>query len=223
MLNRDAALKVNTDGVLLAAWAELESESQVLDIGTGSGVIALILKDRYATAKITAIDIDEKSINEARSNFLLNNFNIETHLCAFQELNTKTTFDHFVCNPPFFQNSTVPDSPTDFISKHNESLTPEDFWSKIASISRLQSTVQLIIPFVLSSDFDKLASACNFKLKRECLVQGKENGPVIRVLKQYKKNYTGNKQSDQLFIRKENSNDFGEKYRTICKDLYLKF
>ena len=101
------AMKVNTDGVLLGVLAEAELPARILDIGTGTGVIALILAQRYASATITAVEIDENAAKTAGANFSQSVFNSRLQLFhspfeVYFEENRENKFDLIVSNPPFF-------------------------------------------------------------------------------------------------------------------------
>ncbi|NNK90769.1 MAG: methyltransferase, partial [Saprospiraceae bacterium] len=130
--NSNAAFKVNTDGVLLAAWTTLEKGKSCLDIGTGSGVIALILSHRYPTINFSAIDIDPTSYNEAIYNFRLNQKPIKCLLDDFKSFRPKMKYDHFVSNPPYFKSSTLPSSEKKQVSKHQGILDMKNLWSGVS-------------------------------------------------------------------------------------------
>ena len=100
------AMKVGTDGVLLGAWAPLIQPRHILDIGTGSGLIALMLAQRYPQAQVTGIDIDTASIEQAAANVAASPFaeRVSVKCQALQALQDATaSFDAIACNPPFFE------------------------------------------------------------------------------------------------------------------------
>ena len=102
-----SAMKIGTDGVLLGAWTDIEGDSRILDVGTGTGLIALMLAQRNASAEIVGVDISHEAIEEARDNFLNSPWAkrlsvTEGDVCSF-ESNEK--FDHIVSNPPYFVDS----------------------------------------------------------------------------------------------------------------------
>jgi len=103
------AMKVGTDGVLLGAWADMEQARSILDVGTGSGLIALMAAQRNLTAAITAIDIDESAIIQARENFdrspWVNRLTAEPISLEDFAGSTDAMFDVIVSNPPYFHQS----------------------------------------------------------------------------------------------------------------------
>ena len=135
-------MKVGTDGVLLGAWcplmqlrsSEVEEGRKVLDIGTGSGLIALMLAQRLPKAQITAIDIDTDAVEQATYNFSISPWSerLDCQQTALQDLAGEGIYDLIVSNPPYFQDSLKnPDNQraiarqTDTLSYH-ELLTDSD-------------------------------------------------------------------------------------------------
>lgn len=105
-------MKINTDGVLLGAMAEFAQPTSILDIGTGTGVIALMLAQRFANAEVEAVEIDEQASETARLNFLNSKYSyrLTVHNTSFQifsALYAEKKYDLIVSNPPFFLNSLV--------------------------------------------------------------------------------------------------------------------
>lgn len=100
------AMKINTDGVLLAALVESNEPRSILDIGTGTGVLALMMAQRFKYAKIEAIEIDEQASATARKNFQLSVFHARllVNNIAIEKYNTLEKFDLIISNPPFFIN-----------------------------------------------------------------------------------------------------------------------
>lgn len=96
-------MKVGTDGVLLGAWADLEHAGTILDIGTGTGVIALMAAQRNLQASVDALEIDTEACEEARENVEASPWKerIRVFGCALQEFKPEQGYDCIVCNPPF--------------------------------------------------------------------------------------------------------------------------
>ena len=104
------AMKVGTDGTLLGAWAELvKADGRILDIGTGTGLIAMMMAQRYPEARITAIDIDEMAVLQAVDNVNASPFadRIEVFQADVNAFEPTEKFNSIVCNPPFFNNAMV--------------------------------------------------------------------------------------------------------------------
>lgn len=111
------AMKVGTDGVLLGAWADIRDKKHILDIGTGSGLIALMAAQRNPKTKIHAIEIDPEAYSQAKENITSSPWadRIELFLGAIQQFSPENGYDAILCNPPFFIRSTpTPFSGTNF-------------------------------------------------------------------------------------------------------------
>jgi tRNA1Val (adenine37-N6)-methyltransferase len=98
------AMKVGTDGVLLGAWADIEGDSSLLDVGTGSGIIAIMAAQRNATAHITALDIDADAVAQAQRNIATTPWceRIATKCADMRSFDSVAKFDRIISNPPYF-------------------------------------------------------------------------------------------------------------------------
>ncbi|MEZ7884568.1 MAG: methyltransferase, partial [Bacteroidales bacterium] len=119
-------MKVNTDGVLLGAWAKIRPlDKTILDIGTGTGVIALMMAQRAPEAFITAVEIDEESSIEAEMNFSTskwaNRLKIENYsIQEFAKTNQSSKFDLIITNPPYFDQSLKSNKERKSIARHSD-------------------------------------------------------------------------------------------------------
>lgn len=148
-------MKINTDGVLLGALADVKDAKQICDIGTGTGVIALMLAQRNHFSKIDAIDIDAKAVNTATLNFNNSLFHERLkchhhHFEEFFEFHPENKYDLIVSNPPFFLNSLHSPSPSKTLARH----TTEKFFVDLLRVSALHLTangvLQLVVPLDIS-------------------------------------------------------------------------
>lgn len=150
-----SGFKVGTDGCLLGAWAKVEEAEHILDIGTGSGVIALMLAQRNANAKISAIELNSESAAQAEMNFKNSKFSdritlTNIDLKSFAEKHHKS-FDHIVCNPPFFSQSTPKAIESQNQARHDQSLPLDLLFESSKNITKENGRLSLIFP----SDRDK--------------------------------------------------------------------
>ncbi|MBO5818034.1 MAG: methyltransferase [Paludibacteraceae bacterium] len=147
------AMKVGTDGVLLGAWCPIQIENpsntfNILDIGTGSGLIALMLAQRAPYALITAIDIDQKAVEQAQYNFSISPWKerLECHLSALQQVEGEELFDLIVSNPPYFQDSLKNPDNQRAMARHTDTLSYEELLSNSARLLKQQATLALVLP-----------------------------------------------------------------------------
>ncbi len=149
----NCAMKVNTDGVLLAALVEVAEPKQILDIGTGTGVIALMLAQRYAEARIDAVEIDEKAAQTARENFNNSPFanRLNLYSASFEDYfhqHPQTKYDLIISNPPFFINAFKSNTATKELARH----TDEQFLHKLVSQSAVHLNDTGLLTFILPLD-----------------------------------------------------------------------
>ena len=198
-----AAMKVNTDGVLLPAWVTLPAsrecpknnleETMVLDAGSGTGVISLIMACRLARKgaafKIHGIDIDQASYEESLFNFESSpwNNNIVASHISLQQYSKDTLnhgiFDMVLSNPPFFSNSLKTPSLRRSIARHNDLLPPGELLESSFNILKEDGILALVLPANEGNDLVALAASNGmFDLKRLCRLKTLENKEPKRYL-----------------------------------------
>lgn len=123
-----SAMKIGTDGVLIGAWARVEGCRNILDVGTGTGLIALMTAQRNAEVHVTAIDIDNMAAEEARLNALRTPWHERiTVLCAdVRDYNPATKFDHIISNPPYFNDALRSPDVARNTARHTDTLGYEE-------------------------------------------------------------------------------------------------
>ena len=166
------AMKVNTDGVLLGVLTNAVSPKNVLDIGTGTGVIALILAQRFSSAKITAVEIDEKSACTASNNFANSMFNARLQLfhSSFEDYfqkNSGKKFDLIISNPPFFIDSLRSDDVLKGIARHTDQVFFENMLRDSANNLESQGELVLIVPVTISGLIQKLSLSFGLYLQKK--------------------------------------------------------
>ena len=218
------AMKVGTDGTLLGAWAEMErDDGRVLDIGTGTGLIALMMAQRYPEAKVTGIDIDEMAVSQAVENVQGSPFadRIEVFQADVKAFEPTGLFDSIVCNPPFFNNALVcPDSHRTQ-ARHTLSL---NYQQLIAAAWRLLCD-EGVFSVIISNDFfqqlESEAHLAGFFLTRVFGVRTIEGKPIKRYLIEFKK-YPHKELIKKDVMIEDAPNTRSEWYRELTKDFYIK-
>ena len=194
------AMKVGTDGVLLGAWAQ--GGERVLDIGTGTGVIALMMAQRYAEAHVVAVDIDEAAVRQARQNADASPFGdrVEVVLSSIQDYATSCSlsfgegrgdvpahFDSIVCNPPFFVDSLKAPDQQRSLARHADTLPFAELMRSAYRLLSDDGELSVVIPFDYRRRLDDEAFLCGFFPSRVCAVRTKSTKPVRRYLLAYRK------------------------------------
>ena len=217
-------MKVGTDGVLLGAWAT--GGNRILDIGTGTGVIALMMAQRFHNSFIEAIDIDLDAYKQATENVSASPFATQISVkhislqgfvkdqCAITN-DKMGCFDSIVCNPPFFSNSMKNSDKQRALARHTDTLKHEELMKCVAPL--LESSLgefSVIVPADAKRHFDDCAALAGLFPSRVCSVYTSERKPVRRFLLAYRKIPSSQIDSDSLLI--------GSKaYRNLLQDFYL--
>jgi tRNA1Val (adenine37-N6)-methyltransferase len=166
------AMKVGTDGVLLGAWMPLSNAQHMLDIGTGTGLIALMAAQRHANLHITAIEIDRSSAEQAAENVQESPWKdrIKVIRTDFKDYRSDIRFDTIVSNPPFFPRSlTCPDASRSQ-ARHDISLSYSDLLQGVDARLTVEGTFSVILPTDYLNEFINEAASHNLFPMKRCYV-----------------------------------------------------
>lgn len=225
-------MKVGVDGVLVGCWAVPMETVRILDVGTGCGLIALIMAQRFPEVRITGIEIDEASVEEARENVMESPWNdrisIE-HLSFSDMADGGRRFGMIVSNPPYFDSGVSDITTRREQARHQGELSPSVILDKGRRILEEGGGVAMIVPAELSEGIRADAESLGYTLIRKCLVRGHSDAPFKRVLVQFIKVKEGFAQKlnmkceDETLTLEVAPGVPTEEYRELCKDFYLKF
>lgn len=217
------AMKVNTDGVLLGAWQNVNEATRILDIGTGCGVIALMMAQKNHTANIDAIDIDFDAIEQAKENFSNSPWHnrLTAIHCAAQEFAPGKKYDLIISNPPYFiadfQN---PDHKKN-VARHGVTLNYEDLVKVFVRLLTVNGKALVAIPVFNFSIFESLANGQNlFVTGYTEVVATAGKPPYLALIQLEKSNQIPFKTVLQI---QEANGKFTSAYKDLTKDFYLKF
>ncbi len=219
------AMKVGTDGVLLGAWTNVENASKVLDIGTGTGLIALMLAQRNIQLTIDAIEIEKNSARQAASNFQLSKFSerIVVQEISFQEFcgaQKVPAYDLIVCNPPYFSSSLRAVSDERTLARHDDVLSLDELFEGVSVILNPKAYFALILPADLFSKANDLAKKHSMYLIRVLHVKPTPEKEEKRVCVEY-----GFKscipEEETIVIEEYGRHGYSKEYISLTKDFYL--
>lgn len=225
-------MKVCTDACLFGAWAiehELvQNASTILDIGTGTGLLSLMMAQKNSIGKITSVEIEPNAANQASSNFALSTWNdrlsvVNTSIQDYASSHTNQ-FECIISNPPFFETDLPSPDNNKNLAAHSAALPWETFASKVSKLLNKEGLFFVIIPSIRAYTMQKLMETNGMQLIEETTVFNKEKQLPFRSFLQFKK--TNQQPSgilrNKLFI-KEANNEYTEVFKSLLKDYYLQF
>ncbi len=217
-------MKVGTDGVLLGAWANVDNTKTILDVGTGTGLIALMLAQR-SNATIDAVEIDASSAQQAIENVNHSRWQNRVNIFnqSFQQFanNNERGYDLIVSNPPYFIKSLKSDEVARTVARHNELLPHADLLKGVSSLLNINGKFAGIFPYVEGNVFVALATEYGLYCIKRVSIYGKTNGPVKRLLLEFSREKTALTE-DSLTIRNQHG-EYTPEYINLTKDFYLAF
>ncbi len=220
---KSTAMKVGTDGVLLGAWSNI-SEENILDIGTGTGLIAIMLAQKTENSIIDAVELEVEAYKEAQQNIKNSKWanRITANNCAIQNYTTDKKYDLIISNPPFFTASTKAPNSDRNSARHTDDLSFKDLIEAVVKLLKLNGTLSLILPVTEAEHFIDLAKQKQLFLYRKCIVKPNPTKPAKRTLMEF--SFSPNDViQEELTIETETRHQYTKEYISLTKDFYLKF
>lgn len=218
------AMKVGTDGVLLGAWTKAGTGIRsILDVGTGSGLIAIMLAQK-CNADIWGVDIDADAILQAEENGRRTLWGNRLHFVQTDvaEYRHPAGFDLIVCNPPFFEKALQSPDKKRCTARHSENMPFDTLIGKVCDLLNPDGLFNVILPAQVAGDFVQAAWERGLNLYRKCAVYTKPYVPAKRALLGLKKGRAEYPATNSLFIYNERG-CYTEEYRKLTEDYYLGF
>jgi len=222
VVQEQSAMKIGTDGVLLGAWAPISQARQILDIGTGTGLIALMCAQRHPEVQITALEIEKKAAQEAQYNFEQSPWPNRLHLRhtdvrIFEE---EEKFDVIISNPPFFDETTSSSETSRNMARHTQNLNLSILIEKSRRLLNTSGEINLILPAQKKEKLEFILDKNKLYINQLCLVRGKAESKIKRILVNI-----GQKKvktlTTELIIEKER-HIYTDAYIKLTKDFYLR-
>lgn len=217
-------MKVGTDGVLLGAWAEVSNARRALDIGTGTGLIALMLAQRNPELIVHAVEIDEVACQQARSNVEQSPWpdRVTVFFDSIQDF-AKTNvepYDLIVSNPPFFSGGTFSDNHDRNSIRHTIKLPHGDLLAATRKLLSKAGRFCVILPYVEGLRFEEMAKQYHLFCTKIMEVRSLADKPVERLLMQFER-ISGPVEKTELIIQKEGRNNWTDEYIELTGAFYL--
>ncbi|WP_166385834.1 tRNA1(Val) (adenine(37)-N6)-methyltransferase [Polaribacter sp. 11A2H] len=222
------AMKVGTDGVLLGAWCSVDAyPDTILDIGAGTGVIALMIAQRCDAMTIDAVEVDENAYEQTVANFEESDWGdrLYCYNATFTEFaeeiaEEEETYDLIVSNPPFYTDDFETEDTARNKARFTSSLSFDELIVGVSKILSKNGNFSVVIPFKEEESFINLAKENNLFLNRICRVQGNKTSEIKRCLLAFSFDET-EIQEESLIIEIER-HKYTEDYINLTKDFYLK-
>jgi tRNA1Val (adenine37-N6)-methyltransferase len=214
--------KVGTDGVLLGAWVAIENVNRILDIGTGTGVIALMVAQRTPPeVQIDAVEFEKEDAAQATENVLQSPWpgKIKVYHTAIQDFHPDKKYDLMVSNPPYFVNSSLPPEKKRSQARHTRELSFEDLLYSAHRLLAPSGRLAVILPFEEGLTFLELAKGRHLYCQRQCAFRSRSHKPIERWLFEF-----GDR--ERAFVNEElvlydDGEAWSAQYRRITQDFYL--
>jgi tRNA1Val (adenine37-N6)-methyltransferase len=216
------AMKVGIDSVLLGSWVAVNgSERNVLDIGSGTGLLALMMAQKIPDARIVACEIDENACEQARENISSSEWNekitvINADIRAYTQNSGK--FDLIICNPPYFEKSLKSQNCGRNFARHNDWLPFPDLIDCVHRLLCRTGRFALIVPEEKAATIIELAGDKKLFPARRLNVRSTESKPVNRVILELSYIFQA-PEENTLIVRAENV--YSTAYKSMTKDFYL--
>lgn len=217
------AMKVGTDSVLLACLTDVARYKTALDIGTGTGIIALMLAQKNPSLLIDAVEIDDDAFIQAKENIEVSVFakQIQIHHCALQDFETNKKFDLIISNPPYFigKNNFSIQNIQRAKARHDDDLPFDVLIHKAYNLLSDSGVLRVILPAQEAKVFIALALQNDLHLQSQTYLKPKPGKAYNRVIIQLGKTEQAVKENEFTIYHEDGSQT--EWYKETCKDFYL--
>jgi len=231
-------MKVGTDGVLLGSWANVTGAQRILDVGTGTGLIALMLAQRTENTEqqmaqkpvqIHAIEIDRAAAQQAQENVANSTWHNRIQVYCFP-LQTyvercQITYDLIIANPPFFENAYKASNMARTVARHTDTLTLDNLLHAASQLLVAQGRICVIYPVEMAQEFLIQSQILGFSCLRMLRVKPTAQLPVKRILLDLMKNEEGCHQwhcQEETLVLEKHRHIYTPEFTRLVKDFYLK-
>lgn len=218
-------MKVNTDGVMLGAWSDVNGKKKALDIGTGTGVIALMLAQKSEDLDVVGIDIDVDSCRQAEINAKQSKFKDqveikEISLQAFAMVSAHI-YDLIISNPPFFTGGTFSSNENKANVRHTIKLSHIDLLQSVKKLLHHDGHFDVVLPYLEGLRFVEMAGKYDLYLHRMTEVRSRSDRNIERLLLRFGLSQMPNPIQDSLIVYYGDTKQYTEEFTNLTKAFYL--
>lgn len=216
-----SAMKVSTMACVLGAYSEASLPINILDIGTGTGLLALMLAQKYEEAIIDAVDIEPGAFQQAKENVQDSKWSgqINVHQSAIQDFQPSKRYDLVISNPPFYEKQYLSNKDNVNLARHSTSLTQADLIDTILRLMKENGRFYVLLPEVEAQMFRQKAQDKNLYWFRHLDIYDKESQPIQAVVNAFSFMELPFEKSS-LVIR-DQDNNYTENFKRLLKPYYL--
>lgn len=218
------AHKVGTDGTLLGAWANVANARCLLDIGCGSGLIALMLAQRTAAdTHIDAVELSLPDYSQACENVKHSPWSrkISVFHSSIQQFESLVSYDCIVANPPFFNKSFKPPAENRIAPRHTETLSHEDLLIHALRLLTPSGALSVVLPYTEGLQFIDQARERSLHVSRQWSFRTRAEKPIERWLLEFTRTPVSSHQQHELLLYERDDN-WSDDYRALTREFYLK-
>jgi len=210
--------RVGTDAVLLGILSNVHQAKEILEVGTGTGIIALMLAQRNPEAKILAIDINPEAVKISQNNFSQSVFSprLKSRLQDFKQSDTKEQFDLILSNPPYFE---VNSSEKDILARQRLELDFSDLIQKASELLSAKGLFSVIIPIESEKQFTQICNESLLFLQRKVIIKGIETAEPKRVVLEYC--FRKSEAIIENFVIEKLPRVYSDEYLELTKDFHV--
>lgn len=219
------AMKIGTDAVLLGAWTSIENHPfSVLDIGSGTGILALMLAQRSTAEIIDALEIDDQAYEQCVDNFEQSDWG-DRLFCYHASLDEfvdeiEDHYDLIICNPPFYSEAYKTNNPSRDLARFQDALPFEHLIEGVSNLLSNTGVFTVILPYKEEARFITLASEVQLFLNKRLHVQGSPNSEIKRSLLEF--SFRESETKTETLVIENQRHDYTKDYINLTKDFYLK-
>ena len=221
-----AAMKVGVDSVLLGAWVSPDHAFRILDVGTGTGLLALMMAQRYPDAVIDAVEIDHDAYQQALENIAESPWNHRIRVFCNDFVNyaehCPDRYELIISNPPYFTDSFKPLDRKRNVARHNDSLPLRQLLTGTIKLLACGAKLAVVLPPDEASLLINEAASLGLYVNRMLSVQSLPSKPVIRILVELSKTEYPHDE-EILCIEKPDRSDYTDAYKQLTREFYLNF
>lgn len=209
--------RVGTDAVLLGALAAVSEAKKVLEVGTGTGIISLMVAQRNPEARILAIDINSEAVDISQTNFSTSPFadRIKSQHQDLKNFETDEKFDLIISNPPYFE---VNSSEKNIVARQRLELNFSDLIEKSSQLLSENGLFSVIIPVDSEKEFTEICFNNNLFLQRKVIIKGIKTSEPKRLVLEY--SFTESETQEENFVIEKSPRVYSDEYLELTKDFH---